>query len=342
MDAPVDDVYVNHCLCVIIGLYALAFCAYAYIEYFCVVRNQESDGAKQRDVLLWQGNVWGSEGVEDEKEVDSDGGLGDVVLVVCVFMFHGLWIWAISLPSYMILKYQWGKTMCEKSEAVSEWRNRMISVFSTNDVNQVLDTASHHPEFRDWLMGQIRGNLECCSSRTKMGFNEIYTKWKLVTAVDKPWEEKVEVVKAAARTYALRTAVSRRVKTFESVEVYLYYEHTLKDVLGLLTASTSSNSLMGDRIRPDVLISTTLDSWERYLLEILDAHDQLFPDYPTSVPQVQLDAMQSQREAFDQLFEAKKITLVEYEGKMKKLQRQFDGVLFECKQNWINTHIHCQ
>lgn len=339
MDAPVDDVYVNHCLCVIIGLYALVF-VYIYIEYFFVVRNQESDGVKQNNVLLWQGNVWGSEGVEDEKEVDSDGGLGGVVWVVCVFMYVGGL--NICLPGYMIMKYLWGKIICVESEAVSEWRNRMISVFSTNDVNQVLDTASHHPEFRDWLMGQITGNLECCSSRTKMGFNEIYTKWKLVTAVDKPWEEKVEVVKAAARTYALRTAVSRRVKTYESVEVYLYYEHTLKDVLGLLTTSTSSNSLLGDRIHPDVLISTTLDSWERYLLEILDAHDQLFPDYPTSVPQVQLDAMQSQREAFDQLFEAKKITLVEYKGKMKKLQRQFDGVLFECKQNWINTHVLCQ
>ena len=224
-----------------------------------------------------------------------------------------------------------------------KWRKRMDSCFTTQQVNEVLHTADHDSKFREWLLGQINGNLECCSSRTKMGFNEIYTKWKLVTAVDLPRMEKKKLVKAAARTFALRSAIARRVNSLESVEVYLYYESKLKDTLGLLTVCTESvYSSIGKQLNVCALLDETLNTWERYLLEILDAHAELFPDYPTSVPGDRLADMQSQREDVDERFEAGKLSTAQYETQMKRLQTQFNDLLLACKRRWVTSHILSQ
>ena len=170
-------------------------------------------------------------------------------------------------------------------------------------------------EFKEQFIDQIAANNTACGDRTSMGFNEIYVSWK-IRFIDKdlPLQEKLKIIAGAAKTHALRTILSRKmdeaekrgVSLGESVEIYLYYEHTLAQRVGLLTAIQSMlYSLIGKRdwidekaleeeietIYPDVAISlpafNTLISQDsnaqEKLVEILNtANEELVKIYETN------------------------------------------------------------
>ena len=138
---------------------------------------------------------------------------------------------------------------------ISEWLHRLggCKDFSTNQ-KSLAKTAcdllrdTEDLEFREQFIIQIAENNTACGDRAAMGLNEIYVSWK-IQYIDKelPLQDKLKIIAGAAKTHALRTILSQKidreakrgVSIGESVEIYLYYEHTLAQRLKLVTAIES-------------------------------------------------------------------------------------------------------
>jgi hypothetical protein len=82
-----------------------------------------------------------------------------------------------------------------------------------------------------------------------MAFNEIYTSWRIFSIPpETPLKEKVDLLARGAKTTTLRKLLMKKIDQHqkdrdtiehESVEIFLYYETSLKDEINLLSAIES-------------------------------------------------------------------------------------------------------
>ena len=141
------------------------------------------------------------------------------------------------------------KLALEEKQVIVEWLTRLERTkdFSTaqkplaETVCGILQSLQN-PAFKETFFAQVSVNLERCGDRAAMTLNEIFLAWKLAMAPD---EDQLGMMVRAAKTAALRDALRQRinhreqalgVSLVEDVEIYLYYETTLKERLNLLTA----------------------------------------------------------------------------------------------------------
>lgn len=175
-----------------------------------------------------------------------------------------------------------------------------------------------------------------------MGFSEVYTQWKLVTARHKPMEKRKRIVAAAARTLALRRAIAGRVSGNESVEVYMYHEAALRKPLNLLTTCRTKSWGSFSQLSNSDLIGTVMDTWQPMVMEVLDGHPYIFAEYPARLPAARLDALQAAREGHEAMFEKGELTAAKYAARMRQCQSEYDEALRACKAAWIREHFGIQ
>ena len=122
---------------------------------------------------------------------------------------------------------------CQKKLAATVW-NMMLSL-----------TDPEYNVFKESFFNQLSVNLVNCQDRAAMTLNILYTSWKLECSDQRgDIKRTLEALSGLARTVALRDELAKQisqaaqsgVSTDESVEIYLYYETTLKDSLKLETA----------------------------------------------------------------------------------------------------------
>lgn len=128
--------------------------------------------------------------------------------------------------------YEW-LTRLEKTNDFARAQAKLAALLC-----RILQTVVQNETFRELFFVQIAANNECCQDRAAMALCELYTSW-LVTCMpeETPLQEKLQVLKQAAMTIALRAELGKIIppEEAESVEIYLYYEVMLKERLNLLT-----------------------------------------------------------------------------------------------------------
>lgn len=187
------------------------------------------------------------------------------------------------------------KKMCELSDAVQDALNEAILHLNENQkatVNQWLRLLGKskdfqysqkeltkitcemlaglhlYPLFKEAFFNQVSDDLADCEDRTAMSLNIVYTIWKIHSLPSNvPKEEKLKLLIGVSKTLALRGALAPFVgEEKEGVEIYLYYEISLRESLGLVTAiQRMSYASIGKRNHISVedlrrvVISTYLD-----------------------------------------------------------------------------------
>lgn len=137
---------------------------------------------------------------------------------------------------------------------ISEWLRRLQGTKEfaraqtklAQAVCRMLAFTLSNPDFKAMFFAQISSNLSSCEDRAGMAFDEIYLSWRLLSMEEKtPLKEKVELLVRAAKTQALRHALSIKIEDHqkasgmierESVQIFLYYEIELRQKLDLLKA----------------------------------------------------------------------------------------------------------
>lgn len=135
--------------------------------------------------------------------------------------------------------------------------------------------------FKEQFFNQVESNNSNCQDRAAMAFNELYVAWK----IDKlpktsNLKESLELMIQASKTLALRSSlaaqisqyeIDKKIETLESVEIFLYYETSLKTKLNLLTAiNHMSYAEIGKRewIKEDQLIQDVERNYLNFLVEL--------------------------------------------------------------------------
>jgi hypothetical protein len=141
---------------------------------------------------------------------------------------------------------------------ISEWLLRLsrTSDFGSGVQKELAEKActilaalKDFPEFKNFFLGQIDANNRACGDRAAQAFNELCVAYK-IEAMDESasLKDKLVLLKGCAKTLLLRETIRKAIKAheearnaevLEDVEIYLYYESTLRLELGLLTAIES-------------------------------------------------------------------------------------------------------
>lgn len=174
-------------------------------------------------------------------------------------------------------------------EKTKDFRSKRCSLQSTvaKIALDLLQGALNNAEFKYLFMAHLRSNDDGCEDRAAMSLNELYTGWKM-TSLDKdaPLSDKLKVLISGAKTNALRALIAKAISNHgketqhieqESVEIFLFYEITLKDQLGLLSAmETMSYARIGKRdwIKQKDLCEQVNATYEDHLIQ-LDAFKAL-------------------------------------------------------------------
>jgi hypothetical protein len=216
-------------------------------------------------------------------------------------------------------------TNIEKTQ-LHEWLVRLAKTkdFSSaqvklaNLVCQMLESLRASLPFKETFFSQVSANLTNCDDRAAMAFNEIFVSWKIChLPAETPIEEKILLLIGAAKTLALRCKLTSCIEKHEkktksplkeSVETFLYYETTLREPLGLLTAIESmSYSSMGKRkwISEDDLGSSVMRNWFSYILEIpafnvLIEKDEGYRDFLKELSEKQMQRLEGAQKDSDE------------------------------------------
>lgn len=129
-------------------------------------------------------------------------------------------------------------------------------------------------KFLKIVIAIICSNNDSCADRSLMTVNQLYTAHEMYKCDSMMSEREnhssnVELLKiflGAMRVTALQSAIATAINslrdTAESVEIFLYYEIKLKDVLGLVTfAKTMWYESCGNRLDIAKLAKTTMDTY---------------------------------------------------------------------------------
>lgn len=127
-------------------------------------------------------------------------------------------------------------------------------------------------EFKELFFSQAEANNECCQDRAAMSLNEIYTSWLLLCKSP----ENLKVLHGVAKTLRLRKELQMLIQKNmpherESVEIFLYYETHLREVLQLETAiKNMAYDALGKRswIDQKALIKEVQSNYYEELIEI--------------------------------------------------------------------------
>lgn len=144
-----------------------------------------------------------------------------------------------------------------------------------------------HREFSEFFFNQAEENNTCCSDRASMSLNEVYTSWVLLCkSPNLPQREKLNLLAGVAKTLRLRKALQFQIDQhenalrrtnptypgeLESVEIFLYYESSLKAELQLETAIKGMAHIsIGYRnwINPQALVQDVKQNFYEELIEI--------------------------------------------------------------------------
>lgn len=194
---------------------------------------------------------------------------------------------------------------------INEWLVRLESTsdFSNSQkeltviVCALLESLYAHDNFKELFFVQIGANLECCEDRSAMALNEIYTSWLLLCKISSR-HDKLKKLTGVAKTLRLRKVLQMKIQKheserkkenhayrgeLESVEIFLYYESTLKNELQLESAiQNMTYSPVGDRswINNDDLIKDVQENYFEELVQIPifaemmnDKWDQITKEY---------------------------------------------------------------
>jgi C-terminal novel E3 ligase, LRR-interacting/Leucine rich repeat len=150
-------------------------------------------------------------------------------------------------------------------------------------VCNMLRSVAEDEGFKALFMSQAEANNTACQDRSAMGLNELYTTWQIYLMEKNQTislQDKLHLSIKAAKTLALRgyltDIISKREKQNhqlenESVEIFLYYETSLKKELNLLSViEKMSYSVIGKRDWIDInqLKKEVNDQYITHLVEI--------------------------------------------------------------------------
>lgn len=135
-------------------------------------------------------------------------------------------------------------------------------------VCSIVADAIRNKDFQELFFSQAAANNACCEDRAAMALNEIYTSWNILCK-----SADLSLLTGVAKTLRLRKALQKliRKEEGESVEIFLYYESTLKKQLKLTTAiENMAYETIGNRrwIDPEILIADVNAHFFEELFEV--------------------------------------------------------------------------
>lgn len=225
---------------------------------------------------------------------------------------------------------------------IRRWLARLQDAFLseraryTRVVCAMVATVCADERFRAVFLPQVRANLECCTDRATMAFNELYVLWKTSTCTELDQAARLEVCCAAAKTNTLRTLMTHHAGDRESVEFYLWAERSLADQLGLLTLVRIQCHTF-DRfklINLDSLAARVRMLWRTSLFDMLegwpaDAWEPAFPMALSTPVEARLHAQ------LDAALDRKGLPDSEYLRAIRVVQARRTNALFHARVAWL-------
>jgi hypothetical protein len=205
--------------------------------------------------------------------------------------------------------------------------------------SSIVLTACMDADFLQVMVAQIQGNLEGCTDRTAMAFNELYTLWRLHTATELSPEDRLRLCVSLAKTSVLRANVALTVGCTESVERYLWVESTLSEELGLLSfAKTCYNDKIGKRgVDLDAVRCAVMHGWQKELFAMLESQPALFPTFPTALPQQDTKRYQTQLQSVEEFYNNESSAI--YLARVNDLKHSWANDLLELRRVWLVAHL---
>jgi hypothetical protein len=174
-----------------------------------------------------------------------------------------------------------------EKRSINEWLTRLERCrdFSGNQkemariVLGILESLKVHSEFKEQFFAQVEANLERCEDRAAMSLNEIYTAYLIATTENPPLHLLVGVAKTLALRKAVMGALAGTNDQRESVEIYLRYETSLRERLGLVTAIQSGRyTITGRNLDENALIQVVESNYLEELIELPILHTLAMKD----------------------------------------------------------------
>jgi len=234
-------------------------------------------------------------------------------------------------------------------EGTNDFKNAQASLAKTTC--EIIQTVFTDKSFRKLFFTQVEANLESCQDRAAMALNEIYTAWKLATLPENAsLKKKLDIMTQGAKTLALRAALAKRIEQrqkdlvnieHENVEIYLYYESTLREELKLLTAiqQTQYAEHIGKRnwIDRNGLVQEVNATFFEHLMtlpifekeiEKLDAIKKIKNEY-----EAKMAKLENERPNGDQFSEA----VLNFNVKLNELMQEREKKLTEAAKVWYEA-----
>jgi len=253
-----------------------------------------------------------------------------------------------------------------EKRGINEWLTRLERTkdFQGNQlalakaVCGMLESAIKNEEFKTSFLTQIGVNNDACEDRAGMAVNELYSLWRLHTLSEEAsLQEQLNVVIGAAKTFALRDALAACIDAqqkhldemepqgaphiiAESVEIFLYYEITLKQQLKLISLiEKMSYARIGKRdwIDEKTLVKTVKATYANKLLSLpaFDAMIEKVPDFKQTWETVSGEFIAKMEELEDN---QEQMNENEYLAATKALMTQKEQVRIDLKRRWLKAH----
>lgn len=165
------------------------------------------------------------------------------------------------------LIYAWLKKLYDAQDFITMGKKFAKSVCS------MVECINTHQDFKELMMNQIRFNLSNCEDRGFMGFNELYSSWKLHTLPpDATLKEKLTTMISPAKSKTLEDCIAQRLAEKnipESVEIYLFCELHNRKALDLdMPIKSMLHPEIGDRdfIDHDELVGEVMARYKKTLI----------------------------------------------------------------------------
>ena len=202
-------------------------------------------------------------------------------------------------------------------------------------------------------MMQVVLNNESCQDRAAMALNEIYTSWKIMSLGERTSiKEKLDLLESCAKTLALRSALSSFIDSHqkekqnierESVEIYLYYETSLKQKLKLLSAiDQMSYEHMGKRdwIQEAALITKVDSSYKDHLVDLpqlqaIAEADESFKESWKSQEDLFIKQMEELESNYPQDTDESSASFLDHQSKFGELGEKKNEAYRKALKDWL-------
>lgn len=235
----------------------------------------------------------------------------------------------------------------EEKLSITEWLFRLAAAKDfrsqpqvlSSKVCQILSSLEPHSSFKKAFFSQVEENNRCCGDRAAMAFNELYTCWLIHQLEEKeaPPSASFFTLCGLAKTFRLRKLLSQLIQEHapldrESSEIYLYYETSLQESLGLVTAMENMlHKDIGKRkwIDKEILCEQVQQTYADELIHLPLFHKLLSKHAAYGEEKEQIEA-----DAAERLLEQEGLTSQQLQEFCSKVQKEREQALLELTKKW--------